>query len=740
MKTKRLFLMLALLMTAVAGAWADEIVMTTADIGKVICTDRSFYPTVADAQAAGKTPVAMIAYLDEVNCKGLAISLEDGPITSNTNTDNPIDGCKINTAINIANSFNTTHAVEGGTWRVPTVNDWEHMFIGCGSTSTYVEYLPYQTLLTADTPYFSSGNIREMMVAAGGKPFYASYISRGYWTVNDQGGISGDMRWAYFFQLGIGQDNYICDVFDGEVQAYVRPCLEFTLPGYAHYLTFAEGTKDVEHWSIAENPIVKGKAAILKYSGNKVVKSVTLAKSGGKGYSPHVENYLRRPDWLLTMPDYDDEIVVEYEYEDYTTVTRSEDQTALLEEMDGKTNNVLVDLVIPQGWSVVSFPFDIPAGTYKSSYHWCFKQFVGSSYFEGKGSAADETQSPTIKLYFEDVTEVKAGRPYLMQGLTNVLDLFNVPVMDATISKTPHPVSSKYVDFIPTLTRTFIEGDPQKIIFLEPNTNKEDFISDDYIWGPPFAVHPLELPFYSYGLSGYFQLTNEKIQNPEKLRYEVVFGPYEPEPISEKTEEKPGDFAKADEVVTTESGITYVLSIDDTVNPEDGSITMTATMTADEMKKFLETSAPGWSALYDTFKGIYFLLSAGKGKVEVDIETMDAGSLAALIGLVPQDEYTLDGKGTLTFTYDVTEATWMFIFPVIKSGDASARSYRAPAEPQGSVKIYGIRVIPENDNTGIKETLRSMAGNGHIYNINGQRVNTLKKGLYIIDGRKMVVK
>jgi hypothetical protein len=119
---------------------------------------------------------------------------------------------------------------------------------------------------------------------------------------------------------------------------------------------------------------------------------------------------------------------------------------------------------------------------------------------------------------------------------------------------------------------------------------------------------------------------------------------------------------------------------------------------------------------------------------------MDAGSLAALIGLVPQDEYTLDGKGTLTFTYDVTEDTWMFIFPAIKSGDASARSYRAPAEPQGSVKIYGIRVIPENDNTGIKETLRSKAGNGHIYNINGQRVNTLKKGLYIIDGRKMVVK
>ena len=722
--------MLALLMTAVAGAWADEIVITTADIGKVLCTDRSFYPTVADAQAAGKTPVAMIAYLDEVNGKGLAISLEDGPITSNTNTDNPIDGCKINTAINIANSFNTTHAVEGGTWRVPTVNDWEHMFIGCGSTSTYVESLPYQTLLTMDVCHFSSGNIQEMMVAAGGNPFIASPVRRGYWTVNDLGGISNDMRWTYFFVRGTGQEDYICDVFDGEVQAFVRPCLEFTLPGYAVYLTFKDGTEDVQNWTIDPNPTLKGKSTSLKYLGSKVVKNVRLVKSGQKGYCPYPDYYLRKKEWIFIV-DEDDEVEIEYD-DTYTVFTRKDDNSALLEEMDGKTSNVVFDAELPQGWSVLTLPVDLPDG-FPSSLGIEIKKFVGSSYVPG----INASQGPKMKLFFEDAKDIKAGVPYLVMAPVP-RDLFNYPVMDATIHKTTSIMCSKHVEFVPLVTRAFIEGDSQNVVFLEPSITRLD-VAPWLVINTPIPFHP-ELPHYALGLSGYFMMVDYETVFPDDMSYEVVFGPYEPEPISEKTEEKPGDFAKAGEVVTTESGITYVLSIDDTVNPEDGSITMTATVTADEMKKFLEASVPGWSALYDTFKGIYFLLSAGKGKVEVDIETMDAGSLAALIGLVPQDDYTLDGKGTLTFTYDVTEDTWMFIFPVIKSGDASARSYRAPAEQQGTVKIYGIRVIPEDDNTGIKETFRSMAGNGHIYNINGQRVNTLKKGLYIIDGRKMVVK
>ena len=88
---KRLLMLLALLLTAATGVWADNHLTSSADIGKVVCTDHTVYATVAEATAAGKTPVAMIAYVcEELGTpqygKALAISLEDAPIADMTDT------------------------------------------------------------------------------------------------------------------------------------------------------------------------------------------------------------------------------------------------------------------------------------------------------------------------------------------------------------------------------------------------------------------------------------------------------------------------------------------------------------------------------------------------------------------------------------------------------------------------------------------------------------------------------
>ena len=57
----RFISMLVLLMTAVTGAWADGIVCTASDLGKVLCTDGSIYENVSAATTAGKTAAAVIA-------------------------------------------------------------------------------------------------------------------------------------------------------------------------------------------------------------------------------------------------------------------------------------------------------------------------------------------------------------------------------------------------------------------------------------------------------------------------------------------------------------------------------------------------------------------------------------------------------------------------------------------------------------------------------------------------------
>ena len=65
---QKLLLMLALLCAVVQGAWAvDGILCTASDKGRVICTDGTIYDNVAAATADGKTAVALIFVVDEVN-------------------------------------------------------------------------------------------------------------------------------------------------------------------------------------------------------------------------------------------------------------------------------------------------------------------------------------------------------------------------------------------------------------------------------------------------------------------------------------------------------------------------------------------------------------------------------------------------------------------------------------------------------------------------------------------------
>ena len=137
MRKNKLLLLLALLMTAATGAWAtDGIACSASDIGKVLCTDGSIYATVGDATTAQKTAAAMIAYIDATNNKGLAIALED--VSNEQLTwDNSGNNNDSKTAAEWCSAWNTSKAVTGGTWRLPSEKDWQYMFIGCGSSESY---------------------------------------------------------------------------------------------------------------------------------------------------------------------------------------------------------------------------------------------------------------------------------------------------------------------------------------------------------------------------------------------------------------------------------------------------------------------------------------------------------------------------------------------------------------------------------------------------------------------------
>ena len=213
----------------------------------------------------------------------------------------------------------------------------------------------------------------------------------------------------------------------------------------------------------------------------------------------------------------------------------------------------------------------------------------------------------------------------------------------------------------------------------------------------------------------------------------------EPEPvvIAEETTVNPSENAEPGQATTTESGVTTSLGDEDVVDAAEGSVTMTSSMTTDAVMELIKEVEPSSSEFAEQFKGFYFLLAAGKGKVEFDIETTGGYSLGVMKGSEFVGLFTQTTKGTVTIPYDLEEDTWFFAYPV--AGNSAAATRAAVAE--GALKVYGLRIIPETQPDGINNLTPAFAkGNGTVYNLQGQRINGLQKGLNIVDGKKVMVK
>ena len=117
------------------GLYPDGVIMSkpipmaqakSEHIGKVIATDGKIYESKASAAHAGATPVAMIAYLGNASdcTHGLAFALEDAR-WNRLQAD----------AAGEVSTWPSYKAVSGGTWRLPSIKDWQYLVIGCSGES-----------------------------------------------------------------------------------------------------------------------------------------------------------------------------------------------------------------------------------------------------------------------------------------------------------------------------------------------------------------------------------------------------------------------------------------------------------------------------------------------------------------------------------------------------------------------------------------------------------------------------
>ena len=172
----------------------EDIDITGVEVGMVIGANGKFYADKDAAETAGTTAEAMVAYLGteaEGAEHGLAIALEDA-----SNKLKSFDG--------VASTFSeweSNHTVKVGTWRLPSVSDFQLMFRGCGSESIYTTDL-------TEGMGFDYGNFPTKITDAGGNGVQVYY----YWCSL---GTQNSDTWAYTFSdkvfrcSGKAGDNYI---------------------------------------------------------------------------------------------------------------------------------------------------------------------------------------------------------------------------------------------------------------------------------------------------------------------------------------------------------------------------------------------------------------------------------------------------------------------------------------------------------------------------------------------------
>ena len=141
----------------------------------------------------------------------------------------------------------------------------------------------------------------------------------------------------------------------------------------------------------------------------------------------------------------------------------------------------------------------------------------------------------------------------------------------------------------------------------------------------------------------------------------------------------------------------------------------------------------------DNYTGIVFKVNEGKGSIKVEAETQGNMVLKLKIGNSEPIEMELDGKLKVTFPYNVSEETLVYIYGGMSAAGAKASGANRAPSAGDALKIYSIQV--DSNATGID------MGDGQassvdtpVYNLNGQRVKTLGKGIYIRNGKKVLVK
>ena len=320
--------------------------------------------------------------------------------------------------------------------------------------------------------------------------------------------------------------------------------------------------------------------------------------------------------------------------------------------------------------------------------------------------------------------------------------------------------------YIPSLNKLFITNNTDNLtirtmndegltIYLAPNSTNA--IGNIYYVGKgdvPLTIttdgnYPgtISLSANVNVISGFSSLTLEQnlvIMSPEDIAYDAGNRRLETTnatigiPLVPITEEKTitpkGDKLQpesgSDDINKVVEDILYTLGNANDSNGDgydDGGFIVINSVTTDQQAiRVTQDYTPGTSEYLEGFKGLTFMIPAGKGKIAFNVQTSNGYAMKVMVGDAAPAIVESIEKGTVEIPYNVAEPTYVYVYNAGEVGGAnSARSIQKGKMTTVHIKIYGTTVKPSKIKSA-NSAAEASGGEyqGEIIGLEGQDIET----------------
>lgn len=226
--------------------------------------------------------------------------------------------------------------------------------------------------------------------------------------------------------------------------------------------------------------------------------------------------------------------------------------------------------------------------------------------------------------------------------------------------------------------------------------------------------------------------TDDNVEVPEiREEYQTNFS-------SDLTDQKTGEALNVENVVINNVYYNLPAANNDGFDAKEQCLILNTSMDYYTMNKRIPADATVTADFGSWYNGLIIVVN-GKGTIDIDYQTEGGSQLAVKIGEEEAKYYAADKQGRVQVPYDVATPQYVYIYNSQYTGDEKKAPARARAMAGKSwLKIYGMKITPQEP-TGIHNIFVDSEGRPvMVYDMNGRKVNNPGKGVYIVNGMKIM--